>query len=86
MIDIKRFIELQAKKCAEVSHVNGNIVIAFKKFDPATGEERAAEVQSVDAEELKNFQADLQQQIDNVDVILASIDIEKSKLPNEIIK
>lgn len=67
---IKKYQQLKEKKVVNLAKIGDAYAIAFKKFDPDTGEELSDEVVSVDLEQLEKRKEELESEIENIDTFI----------------
>lgn len=72
-MDYTKYIEKKAKGLAEVVTAGGGYAFAFKKFDPETGEQALPEIQAVGLDELNTAKTNLQNQITDIEAVIADI-------------
>ena len=72
-MDISKYIERKEDGRAEVIKAGGGFALAFKKWSADTGIAEEPEIEAVNVEELEKQKADLQDQIADIDQLLADI-------------
>ena len=70
-MDIQRYQELKNKKVISLVKAGDAYAVAYKKFDPQTGEALPDEVLSVNIAELEAQKVELAKQIKEIDAFLA---------------
>jgi len=73
MIDVKKYIEKKAKGLSAISKVGDAYAVSFKKFDVETGAQLDPEVLAVDVTELETKKKELQQEITEIDSLIADV-------------
>ena len=69
-IDLKRYSELKEKGVVGLVKAGDSYAVAYKKFDPSTGEDLPDEVLGVNMKELQDKKASLQKEIDEIDAFI----------------
>ena len=72
-MDAQKYIEKKAKGLAEIVKAGGGYAIAYKKFDPDTGEALEPEIQAVSVDNLNEQKKALQDQIADIDAMLKDV-------------
>jgi len=70
MIDINKYKELKEKDAVEIIRTENTSALSYKKFDSATGERLANEVNGFTIDELNARKAELQAEIDEIDLFI----------------
>jgi hypothetical protein len=71
MTNVSNYIAKKAKSLATIAKVGDAYAVTFKKFSPEDGSELDAEVQAISLEELEKNKTDLQNQISDIEMLIA---------------
>ena len=73
MVDAKNYLDKKEKGLAEVVKAGGGYAVAFKKFDPDTGEALEPTIQAVSLDELNNQIKAFNKQIADIQALIDDI-------------
>ena len=73
MVDVEKYLEKKKKGLAEAIKAGGGYAIAFKRFDPDTGEALEPRIEAVSIDELNRQKENLNNQIADIDALIDDI-------------
>lgn len=73
-MDAKKYLEKKETGLVEIIKTGGGYAYSSKKWDAETGEPAQPEIVAVDLQELKDKKTALQEEITDIDAVIANIE------------